>query len=76
MIEKGSYFKIPVENRICCLCHLNEMEGETHFMVRCTYYSEFRENLLSELSDALAFEFDSFSDNEKFKSCYFSSTFC
>ena len=36
LIEKGlhSRKKIPIENRLCTLCNLNETEDEAHFMLR------------------------------------------
>ena len=55
MIEKGRHFKMPLENRTCKLCDLNEVEDETHFMIKCSYYSDFRDKMLSDIADALSF---------------------
>lgn len=68
MIEKGRYLKMPLEKRICKLCNLNEIEDETHFMIKCTYYSVLRDKMLSDLSDnLLAFDFENLPDRNKFK---------
>ena len=67
MIEKGRHFwkKIPIENRLCTLCNLNETEDEAHFMLRCTNYSNIREKMFSDISDIYA-DFDNLDDNDKF----------
>jgi hypothetical protein len=33
-IEKGRYLKLPVEQRICQLCHM-DVEDEFHFLMNC-----------------------------------------
>ena len=67
MIEKGRHFKnkIPVENRLCTLCNLNEIEDEAHFMLKCSHYTEVRENMFATISDVYD-NFDNLSDNDKF----------
>ena len=67
MIEKGRHFrnKIPIENRLCTICNLNETEDEAHFMLRCTHYSNFREKMFSNINDIYA-DFDNLDDNDKF----------
>ena len=46
-VETGRYNNIPLEDRICALCDLNEVETEYHFVFVCTRYNELRENLLN-----------------------------
>ena len=67
MIENGHHFKMPLENRTCKLCDLNEIEDEPHFMIKCSYYSDFRDKMLSDITDALSFNVDNLSEKDKFK---------
>ncbi len=66
MIEKGRYAipKIPVENRICNICDLNEVEDEFHFIMKCSAYSDIRSLLLSQIDEA--YMTDGFSDMDYF----------
>ena len=66
MIEKGRHFhpKIPVDQRICTLCSLNEVEDERHFMLKCTYYADLRAKLFSNISEI--YDINNMSDNDKF----------
>jgi hypothetical protein len=68
MIEKGRHFKnkIPLENRLCTLCNVNEVEDETHFMIRCSYYSDLRHKMFSDITDAYI-NFNDLSDYDKFQ---------
>ena len=42
-IEKGRYRNQALEQRVCILCHQNEIEDEIHFVINCPYYSTHRE---------------------------------
>jgi hypothetical protein len=55
MIEKGRYSipRIPPENRMCQVCDLLEIEDEFHFVMRCKLYDNYRQKLLSSISDTL-----------------------
>ena len=66
MIEKGRHChpKIPVDQRICTLCSLNEVEDEQHFMLKCTYYADLRAKLFSNISEI--YDINNMSDNDKF----------
>ena len=78
MIEKGRHFRnnIPIENRLCTLCNLNETENEAHFMLWSRIYL-FIDPCLDVLttlilgrrcfliSDIYA-DFDNLDDNDKF----------
>ena len=48
-IESGRYNNINVEDRICELCSLNEIEDEQHFVCSCTLYSVLREELYAKI---------------------------
>jgi len=43
-IEVGRYRDIPLELRICQLCH-SAVEDEIHFLCQCPKYADFRESL-------------------------------
>ena len=42
-IETGRFRNQPIEQRICNLCELNEIEDEFHFLFKCTLYNDCRE---------------------------------
>ena len=41
-IDLGRYKNIPPEERYCCLCNLNQVEDDFHFIMSCSVYSEHR----------------------------------
>ena len=41
-IETGRFRNQPIEQRICNLCELNEIEDELHFLFKCTLYNDCR----------------------------------
>ena len=45
--------KIPRENRICELCHLNEVEDETHLLFYCPQYTTFRDAFMGKMKAIL-----------------------
>ena len=48
-IETGRYKGEPVEDRICTMCNLNEIESEKHFLLFCPLYKEQRKILYNEI---------------------------
>ena len=44
-IESGRYSNTKVEERLCELCNLNEVEDEFHFLCKCPYLTNCREEL-------------------------------
>jgi len=46
-VETGRYIGEQVEDRLCRFCDLNTVEDETHFLINCPFYNEFRLTLLS-----------------------------
>jgi hypothetical protein len=49
-IEKGRYLKLPVEQRICQLCH-TDVEDEFHFLMNCDKFIHERVTLFRNISD-------------------------
>ena len=49
-IERGRYLNVPVEQRICLLCH-NGVEDEFHFLMLCDKLKSEREELFSNVTD-------------------------
>ena len=49
-IEKGRYLKLPVEQRICQLCH-TDVEDEFHFLMNCDKLIHERVTLFRNISD-------------------------
>ena len=41
-VETGRHQDIPREERICCLCTLNKVEDEDHFIAECCAYDQIR----------------------------------
>ena len=46
-IETGRFSRKPVEERLCALCNLNEIEDEEHFLLSCTKYDNIRNVLFN-----------------------------
>ena len=46
-VETGRYTRpqIPLNNRLCKFCKLNDIEHETHFLMVCTLYEDIRYEL-------------------------------
>ena len=47
LIEVGRHKGLPVQQRLCKMCHLNIAEDEFHFLTKCTAYDDLRAGLLS-----------------------------
>jgi hypothetical protein len=45
-VELGRRNKIPLEQRLCTVCNLAEIEDEYHFMLICPMYQDLRNNFL------------------------------
>ena len=48
-LETGRFTQTPEEDRLCRLCELGEVENETHFVLYCPRYDDFRNVLFGEL---------------------------
>ena len=49
-VEMGWYTNTKRENWFYDICNKNKIEGELHFILGCTYYSEERRKFLSNIS--------------------------
>ena len=63
-IEKCHYLKLPVEQRICQLCHM-DVEDEFHFLMNCDKLIHECVTLFRNISDFVP-SFRTMSDLEKF----------
>ena len=64
-LETGRYYRKKVEERICQVCTLDEVEDEQHFLCQCTAY----DNIRKEFYDYVQSINDNFiimNDDEKF----------
>lgn len=41
-IEIGRYYRVDLDDRVCTLCNMNEIEDEIHFLVSCSSYTDIR----------------------------------
>ena len=48
-IETGRFVGEAEEQRVCIFCQLNEIEDETHFLLKCDLYEEERVSLLEDI---------------------------
>ena len=46
-IETGRYVGERPEGRLCKICSINSIESETHFLLHCNHYADFRQTLFS-----------------------------
>ena len=49
-IETGRYDNTPIENRLCTMCDMNVVENEFHFVIECTRYRDYRNELYNRAS--------------------------
>ena len=64
-IETGRHRKIELQNRMCKLCNLNEVEDEFHFICKCPLYNYLRKDLYNNMND-INDDFDNLNDFDKF----------
>ena len=43
-IEKGRYYNIPLENRVCLSCKAGKVENELHLFLDCPSYAHLRQD--------------------------------
>ena len=65
-IETGRFRNEAIGNRTCCFCNNGEVEDETHFLLKCNFYDEFRANLLEQVVIIFP-NFAAMTDSEKMK---------
>ena len=44
-VETGRFLRIPPEDRVCLMCNSGEVEDESHFLLVCSRYEQYRQNL-------------------------------
>ena len=64
-VEIGRYQNIELQNRICKICSLSEVEDEIHFLCQCPFYNELRTDLYFLANEAYQ-DFDSLDLLDKF----------
>ena len=50
-VETGRFNNIKLEERLCNVCDLNEIEDEYHFLCICTLYNDQRQTLFNNVSN-------------------------
>lgn len=50
-IEYGRYYQVDVRDRVCELCNTGEVETEEHFLLKCVFYQEERNELKERLGE-------------------------
>ena len=66
-IETGRYANTPVDQRLCRLCNLNQIEDESHFVCQCTLYKRMRTELYLHISSIYPTNFILLTPNEQLK---------
>ena len=66
-VETGRYTRpqIPLNNRLCKFCKLNDIEHETHFLMVCTLYEDIRYELFQKARQCIE-NFENMSTELKF----------
>ena len=68
-VEIGRYRSIPLENRICKLCNLNQIVDEKHVLFFCTLYDDIRKTWIEALKLCMP-DFDNISTDNKLKNIF------
>ena len=63
-IETGRFRNMPLEERICELCRMNEIEGEEHFLCKWPVHDDLRHSLYRKAQD-VCFDFDTYTSEGK-----------
>ena len=52
-IEKGRYYNIPLENRVCLSCKAGKVENELHLFLDCPSYAHLRQDFFEKIKSIL-----------------------
>ena len=63
-VETGRFRNTKLEDRICTLCQLEEIEDESHFLFRCSCYNDIRNRWLNKVITKCE-NFDNLTESEK-----------
>jgi hypothetical protein len=47
-VEIGRWTGVPLNERKCCLCELNEVGDEFHYLLSCHYFKEYRKHFIKQ----------------------------
>ena len=64
-LETGRYTNTPVDQRLCRLCNLNQIEDESHFVCQCTLIKTMRTELYLHISSIYPTNFILLTPNEQ-----------
>jgi hypothetical protein len=63
-IEQGRYRKESRSERVCQCCEGQQVEDETHFMLKCEAYKSLRESMWTEVEKVTSTKKESFASDE------------
>ena len=63
-IETGQFRDMPLEERICELCRMNEIEDEEHILCKCPVYDDLMHSLCRKAQD-VCLEFNTYTSGKK-----------
>ena len=55
-IETGRYTNLKLEEHICLICNMNQLEDEINFLCNCTKYVDIRKDLFDK-AKSISYEF-------------------
>ena len=64
-VERGSWIKQPVAERVCKVCITGEVENEMHFLLQCYVYRNLREKLFRRIKEGTGYDMWSMKDNQQ-----------
>jgi len=64
-VERGSWIKQPVAERVCKVCITGEVENEMHFLLQCYVYRNLREKLFRRIKEGTGYDMWSMNDNQQ-----------
>ena len=64
-VETGRFRNIPLQDRKCTICDLNEVEDEKHFLCICPVYNDIRSTLYTKVN-TINSEFSTLNMSERF----------
>ena len=65
-IETGRFVNLPLEQRLCKICNIEDIEDEWHFLFKCTKFDYERERFFNNIVTDLP-EFGYFKEEDQLK---------
>ena len=75
LIEKGRFWGVKRDDRICDLCDLEHTGDEFHYLFECKYFERERKQLLPNIQKSNVLIYHLFNDND-IKNCITIAKFC